>query len=104
MNVKTSKLKTDKEGFNNLVSREELLNIIKQYPLVANNIEYVDYLDFDYWSNNEDTLVFFISTNSNVGFGLDLCEMLQRLSIDEFQYTSTTEYKEGGYIVRLWWD
>lgn len=92
MKIIKSKLKTDKEGFNNLSNRQEIKNALKSV-----DCSIVD-IDMTYWQNCGDTIVLLVK------------DMLQALQVGKFaknQLADELHYQKteaGNYIVRLWWD
>lgn len=86
-----SKIKIDKQGFNDCPSRQELEETLQKFKLW---FEYVDVTDREYWKNENDTLV--IKTNADT-----LLNILEVLSADEFQHAKD---EDGKQIARFWWD
>ena len=84
-----SKLKIDKEGFNDLESREIIKKLIRKYKL---ELKFIDIEDINYWKNDYDTMVFSIKKTKMLEFG----KFINEIRPDEFDFVKN--------IVRLWWD
>ena len=97
MNIVNSELKTDIDGFNDMPSRQEILEVIASADV---EVEYVDRLDVDYWINNYDTIVIRINEAMSKENIIKTILIFSRLNPDEVQYHKV----EQDYVVRFWWD
>jgi len=95
MKIVESKIKLDKEGFNECPPRQYVLDGIKNNAI---NAKFVDLIDEDYWKNENDTLVIAFRAGDNIDEILTLISFLR--SCDELHHTVT----EDMIILRFWWD
>ncbi len=108
--TKRSEIKLAKDGFNNLMPREEIEELLLHYLGQRHVSEYmvVDVEKKMKWSNSEDTLVISIEDEETWRFGAEnsmkfatnLARFVKESVCDEFE----VEKKGRVTIIRFWWD
>jgi hypothetical protein len=98
-----SELKTDLEGFNNLMSRKEIESKLNKWAdLMKQKYEFINVPDRNYWKNENDTIVIVINksdfSKEKIQQSLEILKDI--LEADEYNPI----FVDGYWIARYWWD
>jgi hypothetical protein len=92
--MKTTSIKLEKDGFNDLLPRKDIKIALGDLP----PHKIVD-LEKEYWQNEEDTLVFAMDKTTFTD-GLLVGLVVKKINADEFNFMEI----DDKIVIRLWWD